>query len=404
MAEGKVNNVGGNVNGSYILRTCPRRNENVLATQDSTGKLAVQIWNGSSWGTVQTFSIDVTTRCRAFDVAYEQTSGNAIVAYRKNSYLNRIYYSVWNGISWSESTDSGLDLDGDAINWVRLEPNPNSNELVLVTMCISSHVYAAVWNGSTWANQQALETVGTNSAFQQGFDVVYTSSYNYAMIAWNEDGDNKIQYRQWFSTASAWGNEATIPATEITTGNDEGYRWIKLAANPLSTSNEILIGCYDTEYDINMAVWDGSIWDDGNAINYNATTGISYEYRCFDVSYERSSGRGIVGYASASKPYKARYVFWSGASWGTGAATQYNIKSQPRYVTLYRDKDQTSNELMLTTDDVDNDINIQRWTGTVWNLLSEVEKASYYNKECYAISYSFPGSQYDSVPPANISN
>jgi len=402
-AENKVTNVGGNANGSYVLRTCPRRNENILAIQDSTGKLTAQIWNGGSWGTVQTFSIDVTTSCRAFDVAYEQTSGNAIIAYRKNTYINKIYYSVWNGVSWSEGTDSGLALDGDAINWVRLEANPNSNEMVLATMCISSHVYAGVWSGSAWGNQQALETTGVKYAMKQGFDVVYTSSHNYAMVVWDQEGDRKLHYRQWFSTASAWGSEGTIPTSVIDSGNTESYVWVKLAANPVAISSQIIVGCYDDGYDFGAALWNGSGWGNSTSMSYNVNTSISYEYRCFDVSYEMATGRGMIAYAK--KNNSPKYKILTGTTWGAEASAQ-NVKAQPRFVSLNKDKDSSSNEITLITDDVANDINIQTWTGSAWNPTTkmEVEQSSYYNKECYTISYSYPGSQYDRVPPANISN
>lgn len=399
-SEKYATSVGQPANGFYVLKSCPKRNEKILAVQDSNGNLTVQIWNGTIWGTVKTLSTDVTTNYRAFDVGYEQVSGDAVVVYRKNSGTNKVYYSIWNGSSWTtDDINTGLLLDGDALAWIRAESNPKNDEIVLVTLCVSSHVYAAVWNGNGWGNQQALETVGVSSVAQQGFDVVYTSSMNYAMVVWNENGQSNPRYCQWFSTATSWGSKGTI--SEITTTGT--FRWIRLANNPKNNSNEIIFGSYDTDYDINIATWNGS-WGKSFEVDVSAAQGVSYNFRCFDINYENSSGRGMVAYATRTSPAgKPKYQIWTGAEW-LAVAFAIDVGPEIRWLKLDSDKDTSSNEIMMFTSDIDSDINVQRWTGSSWGSLKELETESSIEKECFSAAYSYPQSSPDTKPPNNISN
>ncbi|MEW6555903.1 MAG: hypothetical protein AB1349_00940, partial [Elusimicrobiota bacterium] len=398
-SEQYANAVSQPATGFYILKSCPKRNEKILVVQDSNGNLTAQIYisTAAMWTAMKTLSTDVTTNYRAFDAGYEQVSGDAVVTYRKNNFTNKVYYSIWNGNSWStDDIDTGLALDGDAINWIRLEPNPTSDEMALVTLCVSSHVYAAVWDGNSWGNQQALETTGVGSASQQGFDVVYTSSYGYAMVVWNENGQSSPQYRQWFSSASSWGSEGTI--SDITTSGT--FRWVRLAGNPKSNSNEIIFASYDTDYDINVATWNGG-WGKSFEVDVTVAQGISYDYRCFDINYENSSGRGMIVYATRANPAgRPRYQIWTGTVWNASAFA-VDVGPEIRWLKLDRDKCSDSNEIMLVTSDTDSDINVQRWTGSSWPAASliELEANSSYSKECFAISYS-----YDTIAPSNISD
>jgi hypothetical protein len=55
-----------------------------LGTLASTGGIHVQVWNGASWSAAQSLGGGVGTTndaYRAFDIAYEQTSGKAVVVF-----------------------------------------------------------------------------------------------------------------------------------------------------------------------------------------------------------------------------------------------------------------------------------------------------------------------------------
>ena len=62
---------------------------------------------GGDWTLRGTLAVLSTTpNRRAFDIAYEQLSGRAMIVFRSAGVSNKAYYCIWDGSSWSPSTDS----------------------------------------------------------------------------------------------------------------------------------------------------------------------------------------------------------------------------------------------------------------------------------------------------------
>jgi type II secretory pathway pseudopilin PulG len=82
-AEASAMTVGGNIN--YIVaKSSTLRNETVLGTQDSTGAIYFQVWDGSAWGNRTQVGTGPTTT-RSFDVAYEKTTGRAMITFSSHN-------------------------------------------------------------------------------------------------------------------------------------------------------------------------------------------------------------------------------------------------------------------------------------------------------------------------------
>ena len=369
--ETDANNVGGTIRW-ITMQSCPTRDEIIMGTVDSSYDVNVQVGDGSTWSAPQQFtgSLDSYT-CRGFDIAYEQVSGDAMVAYVDTGLNDGVpRYRIWDGTGWTggafvNSTSPGA---GD-LWWVRLAADPNSDEIVIVTLDDARDIRAQVWDGSSWGNPLTI-TNDSRAYGYQCFDAVYDRNGN-AIVVWSDKGTSTVRSRVWNGTA--WG-----AASDIYAFTDSVY-WIKLAADP--NSDNILMGALNEDKDVHVTVWNGSTWSSNLKIEEN-----TYECnkRIMDVCFEQSSGRGLVVWGDSTPTPK--YRIWNG-SWGKeSSASNLGGDWYTRWARLTPDPD--SDEMFLMTSDGNNDLNIQKWDGSEWSIPTEVETSSARDYECFDLTYS----------------
>ena len=147
-----------------VAKTSPVKNEKiVIGATNSTWNLHGAIWNGSTWST-KDFGNIYASDYRWYDVAIETMSGNIMVVASSGLSLK---YWIWDGSTWVvNGATISLSLGSGYKNWVKLAPNPRSNEIAMVFLDDQSDVYGAIWNGTTnsWGNEQILETAASDSA------------------------------------------------------------------------------------------------------------------------------------------------------------------------------------------------------------------------------------------------
>jgi hypothetical protein len=203
----------------------------------------------------------------------------------------------------------------------------------------------------------------------QGFDAAYERDGD-AMVAWTQS-DRTVRYSRW--DGASWSTPSTIY-----TGTHQ-TRWIRLAADP--NSNNILMGALNVDNDVHVTVWNGTTWSSNLEIEEN-----TYETnkRIMDVSFEQSSGRGLVVWGDSTPTPK--YRIWNG-SWGSeSSASNLGGTGYTGWVQLTPDPD--SDEMFLMTSDGNDDFNIQKWDGSSWSIPTEVEASSSRSYECFDLTYS----------------
>jgi hypothetical protein len=348
-----------------------------MGTLDTGRDLNMQIWGGSGWGAVQEFSwIANYDHRRAFDIAYEQNSGDAVVVYRNSEISKSVpRYRAWDGLAWgAEGAVNATTLSNVWIQWVRLVAKPNTDEILLVFRRDNDgdhnnvQTCVQIWNGSAWGDFVVL-TETASYANYQGFDAAYERGGD-AMVAWTQS-DRTVRYSGWNGTS--WSAPTTIYTDTHQT------RWIKLAADP--KSDNILMGALNADKDVHVTVWNGSAWQPNLKIEEN-----TYECnkRIMDVCFEQSSGRGFVVWGDSTPTPK--YRIWNG-SWGKeSSASNLGGNGYTRWAQLTPDPD--SDEMFLMTSDGNDDINIQKWDGSTWGVPTEVETSSARNYECFDLTYS----------------
>ncbi len=150
------------------LASHPTTDELVLATFDSDGDTFVLVWNGTHWGNALQVGFGLVGLTNSIAVAYEQTTGRALVVYDIGT--TSLKYNVWDGSSWSGQ--GSIANGADAPQWIELGARPFSREIMLMSGDVGSDVNAFVWNGSNWTSLGELQTNGF-SILRGGLDTEY---------------------------------------------------------------------------------------------------------------------------------------------------------------------------------------------------------------------------------------
>lgn len=373
-SQSSANNVEGSNYRWHVLESSSTREEYILATQDNSYDINVQVWDGSSWGSVLELSTDSEYRDqRNVDVAYEANSGDAMIAYLSNSDRTLPRYRTWDGNSWSsEYTDvQEVSPYGDYIRWIELESRPGSDEIIMVTMNNYWDLYAQVWDGSSWGDVQYLEG-NPETVSYQNFDIAceQESPYN-CMVAWSDSSSNRPRYRTW--DGSSWSSESY--------GNSAGSSniyWIKMAADP--KSDDIALATLDSGRDLNVQIWGGSSWGSNTELDSNIETN---SRKAFDLAYESNTSKLMVIYGDRNDDSPDYYTY--DGSWSSSSSAT-NIGGDQNWVELTANPD-NAEMLAVFSDNQNSDIAVQHWTGSDWEDYLEVESSSSATRKGFGICY-----------------
>ena len=105
----------------------PTRDEVIVLGVDGNEDITAEMWDGGAWSTLP-FSFTVSySYWWGFAVAYEQTSGDAVVVSNNGgSGFDGLSYYVWNGTAWSPEDTIAVPLAGEPVH-LRLAASPISD-------------------------------------------------------------------------------------------------------------------------------------------------------------------------------------------------------------------------------------------------------------------------------------
>ncbi len=277
---------------------CPTRNEVAVATLDYSMDVRL-IFNSAgvySSATVATLNTNGYGH-RRFDVAYEQSSGDLLLAYWDQA-TTSIGYRTASGTT--VSAQSTLTPPATAQNrFVALIPKPGSNEIMLLAMNASSRLWACVWNGSSWGSTTTLSTT-VSSIATECFAGAYERSSGDFLVVYGTGTSSQAAYRTY--SGGSWSAESSMPATT-------NYpRWMRLASKP--GSDEIACANLDFSDAVFANVWSGSSW---GTVQSLGTTGGVCEERRIDVAYQPNGTHALVAYSTGANT--VMYRTWNGTSW-----------------------------------------------------------------------------------------
>ncbi|MBP6881035.1 MAG: DUF2341 domain-containing protein [Candidatus Pacebacteria bacterium] len=340
--------------------SAPTRDEYIVVTQESTGRVRAQVYDGAA-DTFDDLETIITAvpglTARGYDVAYETTSGDALVVACDTTEAT---YKTWNGSSWSGSTAITLATTGNC-NWVKLVSDPVSDEIMMVVRSAiagATDYEALVWNGSSWGNSTTLGSMGETN--DEGISVEYEESGDRAVVVVSNGGAASFAWNSW--NGSAWSGASTQAVQD----DFEGGRLVR----DDGTDNMALCSI-DNDGQVALVRWTGSS-NSWNAYTTVELTGNSKVGRPFGCEYETTSGRDGYIMIPYSDTTNARYQSWNGSAL-SGEASISTIQD----VTEARSA-RTGDGTILSIfyDDVNTQYDFSYWNGTAWSTQSTLEGTS----------------------------
>jgi hypothetical protein len=283
-----------------IIEPAPTRNEYMGGFLQSDGHLTIQMWDGDSWeyganapdlGNFEVSAASTNAVYRIFDIAYEQSTGDALVVYENSTTGDgNLKYRTWDGSAWSAEATidySAVDESADVAGWIELESRPNSDNILLGWVDQANDtVLGAMWDGSTWNNISSISTSGLTTV-RKYFDIAWEGTSDQGMIVYGTG--TTTDYSVYDISAGTWtdGSGSMNPG--------EAVDWLNLAGDINSDYVAMIInsGASGTTSDVGVDMWNGSDWstvstptDDTDIDAYGFANGS-------DVEWERTGDRAL---------------------------------------------------------------------------------------------------------------
>jgi hypothetical protein len=270
------------------------------------------------WSHTLTFASQGTYR--AFDVAYERASGDALVVIADGQSAPRYRARTGGaGGAWSPLADlpinddagPGPDVNFGAARWVELESGPASDRVALGYSDDNDTMAALVWEGDAWRADTARTVtffLDKNAlTFRQenrAYDLAWEEMTGDLMVAFGPDADFGFGWQIWDESNDTWST-TVIEYAALPDGNPYA---VELASRP--ASNRIAMALLDmggTVERLGLATWSGSQWED--------QVELDAQIRQFD---DAGNGRlpGALGWVGT----KAYLVYADEAGGGVGVA------------------------------------------------------------------------------------
>jgi len=245
-----------------IVKASPVRDEMIAGIQTTGGVLYIQRWNGASWTNEWNVTVGDGNLPR-FDIAYERSTGDAMVVYSTNTgTTNEMAYNLWNGSSWA-----------GAVNYDAVRTSGIVQGIALATVGGTSNDFAMAWGDANldlsanyWDGTNNVWKTEPSAALSTGLDTLAAAT---SLTNWSFDLDFELSGQ----LLIAWGNAAATDVTYVTRAAGAAGAWgtvstaaafaeqsddLELSADPNSDQMILVHTGSDSGNDMEAAVWDGA--------------------------------------------------------------------------------------------------------------------------------------------------
>lgn len=356
----------------------------IVGGQDAAGDASLE-FDQTTVTSAQTCDALTFGSCwRAFDIAYEQLSGEAMVAF-STSTTGRLSYRTWNGTSWTPATTttaSSMVTGGSgAIRWVRLIPRgegmkgTRSDEILMIASDANSDIFAGIWNGSAWTATTTITT--TASTFQiQNFDGAWEETTGNALVVWSEGTSATTapyRYKRWTRSNTTWDASGTsLPAVAL---SSIGH-WVSVKSAPIAGKDHIaIIGSSASTIANNTCgtatncraqpyIWTGGASPTMTIGNQWASQEPLWQ-QTINVAVE-SLNAGVQAVYMSSTGGTTDASAWQTWIEGTGfsAITDMTGAMGDDFAAIQATAHPNSTDIFITGEDIDSDCNATYWNGS----------------------------------------
>ncbi|MBI1968779.1 hypothetical protein HYS49_02615 [Candidatus Woesearchaeota archaeon] len=349
-----------------VVRGNHERDEIILGTEDKGNDVNIQVYPANkTWGAVLEVSADVlNSNSRAFDIAVEDISGDALIVYEDSSAADTsIRYQIWNGSQYSDQNTLVTGLASSPIRWVRLVQRPGTDDMMLLIHDNAADLHAHYWNGTGFdLTRNTTLSTGTTSSLTQHFAFAWESMSGDGLAVYGT-GTNLV-YRTFSITAPHWSTETTIAL-----GNALGDT--RLCSDP--TSDYVGLIIEDGGSDVNARMWNGTeILASPPTEDLDAEPAGANNVNVDCAWYNSSTALfGFVDLSSLSVDYVqfTKANTWSVADLNTAPTTSSFASDD--IDGLRFTPHPTTTEIMVTAMDILEDISVIRWDGVGFSAIGE---------------------------------
>lgn len=323
---------------------CNKRNEIAIGTLDYSNDVRVYFDTSAGFSTHTVCTTNTGGYAqRRFDLAYEDTSGDLLVAYWDNA-AARIGYRT--ASSTTLSAQSNYDIGSTSVRFVTLTPQKGTNNIALLTVNSSGSLIAGLWTGASWYGIGAVSSGAVSNLNTECFAVAFEGVTGDALVVYGLSGNSTPKYRTF--VAGALSAEQSLPSVSGTPS------WIRMISQP--GTNTILCAILSSGNQINAYRWNGSSWVANETIT--STTGGASDRR-FDMVFDPTGSNALMAYSGGNSTI--RYKTWSGSSW-SGESLGPTFGNTVRIVKLSTGG--TGSQILgLVTDD-NWQLDAMHWTGS----------------------------------------
>ena len=307
----------------------------------------------------QVWSAAPSSAAIPLDVAYESTSGEALLAFgvfstnTSRDIAYRTYTSgAWSAEQYLDDAGEGTDLQ---YSQIKLASKRGSNRIGLVGGDETNNdVNAWIWDGSAFGSFVEV-TANGNGADQDRVGIAWESASG-DLLAVAGSGSSIVSRE--FTTG--WGATSSFQCSQT------GVASLSLKSNPLPTANDMVVATGDYITDVNTCYWTGSAW--ANWI-IHTFTGDSATTRAYDFAWEDSGSKGLLVWGEVGGVnYR---TFTAPNTWSGTTITFMGVNPHPwiqlRTNTLFASGNMKI--LGAVLESAVNDLGAIRWDGTTFTVI-----------------------------------
>ena len=374
---------------------CPiqaRSYEKIVVTLSDDGYLDANVWNGTAWITTSNIGFVGTTgnAYRPFDICYEKTTGNALLAYGVfNSNPHRdLGYKQWNFNSgWSSEQYMDDPLKNDVDNyWIEMASNPTigSNEITVVCLSSDGHSEGCIWNNSSWEVTPMKLDTNVANLYTECIAVAYEQQSG---TAWTAVGSASVANT--FSIRSHINGSWNATKTNPNVGNVPN--WCTLKADP--SSNKLMLVSVGASSHLDIIYWAGAgswtVNGGSPAFTEDAAVDTSSQ-RCADFAWEPTASKGLLVWGTTAG--QIRYQPFDGAGWGTSSDTAMGVYIHPWVQLKTNTRSLTGDSKILggIMGGTNFDIGVVKWDGSTFSVVGEnivSANAGLVTYECFELEF-----------------
>ena len=255
--------------------------------------LTIQQSDGSNtnWA-VQWQDYDANYTYQGFDIAFEDSSGDALVVYADGTATPK--YRKYDGTpkTWSGEGSITVTRTAGTVYWVKLETNPGTNTIGLAYSDSNSETCSQIWSGLAWGNEPAAD-MPIMAANTNGFDLGWEASDDDLVVVSTKTAVNGLHYSTW--DGANWTVDQLL-----SNGLGANQASVRVAGNPVSSSNCVVVATLDntaTTPDLHMARWNGGGWT--VQVDQDTST-LSYNSPHLDLDWAGSTGQAFLVYSDVN--------------------------------------------------------------------------------------------------------